>query len=468
MIFSSTIFLFGFLPCILAIYYFLPLRLKNFFLLIVSLFFYAWGELEYTLLMLFSIFWNYCLGMVVQRSENNRFLPLFVGVSGNLLILSYYKYTNFILDSINHVFSFFQIVPISVEPVHLPLGISFFTFQAISYLVDVYRRVTPAQTNPLTLGLYIAMFPQLIAGPIVRYSTVAQQLISRKISLIQMEQGVERFVIGLSKKLLIANSLGEVADALFALPADQLTALTSWIAVFAYSLQIYFDFSGYSDMAIGLGLMFGFTFPENFNFPYSAKSVRDFWRRWHMSLTGWLRDYLYIPLGGNRRSELRTKINLLTVFLLCGLWHGASWTFIVWGAWHGFFLLCERSGWGATLRKLPSVFQHAYMLTVVVLGWVFFRSDSLEMSRDVLTAMVGLNGLTSDLYPIQLYLSGEALAAACAGIAFSIPLFSNVWCRVMTGSLGFASRFTLLSLLLAGSFMKISSGTYNPFLYFRF
>ena len=468
MIFSSTIFVFGFLPCLLIFYFLVPFRFKNSLLLLASLFFYAWGELVYTLLMLVSITWNYFLGRIIDRAVVRRKRFLFAGVSVNLLILAYFKYTNFIVENINTLLDSIGLSPIVLDPVHLPLGISFFTFQAISYLVDVYRRESRCQHNILTLGLYISMFPQLIAGPIVRYGTVAGQLVFRTVSLAAMEKGILRFVYGLAKKLLIANAAGEVADALFALPPDQLSALSAWCAVAAYTLQIYFDFSGYSDMAIGLGLMLGFNFPENFNYPYIARNIRDFWKRWHMSLTQWLKDYLYIPMGGSRVPPARIAFNLFTVFLLCGLWHGASWNFIVWGGWHGMFILLERRRFGRLLSKTPGVIQHIYLLIVVMIGWVFFRAEDLSQAFSFLSALGGANGLVSELHPLQLYLSGEFAVAAVCGVILATPIFPRIQSRVETGLWGFFCRLSLLSFLLAGIFMKISSGTYNPFLYFRF
>lgn len=467
MIFSSTIFLFAFLPCVLLAYFLVPYRWKNLLLLLASLFFYAWGELAYTLLMIVSILWNSFMGRIIDSSTRKK-VALALGVGVNLVLLGYFKYANFLVDNINTLLASLDVPPLEAEPVHLPLGISFFTFQAISYLVDIYRRQTPSQRNPLNVGLYIAMFPQLIAGPIVRYQTVAQQLVKRRHCLVNMERGVIRFIYGLAKKLLIANPLGEVADGLFALPADQLGALPAWIGIIAYSLQIYFDFSGYSDMAIGLGLMLGFTFPENFNYPYIARTVREFWRRWHMSLTRWLRDYLYIPLGGSRVSEPRTAVNLLTVFLLCGLWHGASWTFVIWGLWHGIFILLERWRFGDALRHLPVVLQHGYLLLVVIIGWVFFRSETLGDAIVYLGALAGLQGWENPRHPIQLYITSEALLAGGAAIFLSMPLYARLRGLLEDGVGGFALRLPLLAVLLYGSLMKISSGTYNPFIYFRF
>jgi alginate O-acetyltransferase complex protein AlgI len=468
MVFSSTIFLFAFLPIVLLCYYLAPFRLKNIFLLLASLIFYAWGEFAYTLLMIVSITWNYILGRVIEGAGRRKKAALFLGVAVNLGILGYFKYASFLIDNINLVLTPVGVVPFAADPIHLPLGISFFTFQAISYLVDVYRQECRSQKNILTLGLYISMFPQLIAGPIVRYGSIAQQLVSRRIDLVQIEEGVRRFTYGLAKKLLIANPLGEVADALFALPPDQLTALPAWIAIIAFSLQIYFDFSGYSDMAIGLGLMLGFRFPENFNYPYYARNVREFWRRWHMSLTNWLRDYLYIPLGGSRVARRRLAFNLITVFLLCGLWHGASWNFVIWGAWHGAFIASERGALGGYLLRFPAFLQHVYLLLVVVVGWVFFRVETLPQALSFFGSLIGLQGWSSSLHPIQLYLSREFMLACLAGVFLSMPVFDWFKRFLEQGRIGFVLRFSLLSVLLYGSFMKISSGTYNPFLYFRF
>ncbi len=469
MVFSSTIFLFCFLPLLLAVYFFSPNRAKNSILLAASLFFYAWGELFYTGLMVLSIGTNYLFGRLVGKSLLHKKQFLALGVACNLLLLGFFKYTNFIVDNLNTVLALFTPAKIELHAVHLPLGISFFTFQAISYLVDVYRDRNPAQKNILNLGLYIALFPQLIAGPIVRYNSVARQLASRTITLSSFESGTTRFIYGLAKKLLLANPLGEVADRIFLLPADQLPAVVAWTGILSFTLQIYFDFSGYSDMAIGLGKMFGFTFPENFKYPYIARSLRDFWRRWHISLTTWLRDYLYIPMGGNKRSQLRVTFNLLTVFVLCGLWHGASWNFLIWGLWHGLFLSLERSPFGNALAKSPGIVAHAYTLLVVIIGWVFFRFDALDGAIDYLSSMAGSNGFANTLYPIQLYVTNEALLAAVIGFILSTSLFTvcEKYIQRATWSSGVA-RLGLVILLLSLSLLKISSGTYNPFLYFRF
>lgn len=469
MVFSSAIFLFAFLPIVLLVYFVSPWRVKNLVLFAASLFFYAWGELFYCMLMLVSITCNYSVGRLIERSDRYRKHFLVFGVFLNLFLLGFFKYANFIADSFNSFVSLFATARLDIPDIHLPLGISFFTFQAISYIVDVYRRETPVQRNFLTLGLYISLFPQLIAGPIVRYNSIASQLVTRLISLDKLERGVARFICGLAKKMLIANPLGAVADSLFSLPADQVPASIAILAVACYALQIYFDFSGYSDMAIGLGRMFGFTFPENFNYPYISRSVREFWRRWHISLTTWFRDYMYIPMGGNRVSPPRVAFNLLSVFVLCGLWHGASWNFLIWGLWHGMFLVLERTPFLSGLAKLPAIARHFYTLSVVGLGWVFFRIEDMGSAWDFLTSMLGKNGFSSNLYPVQLYLSNEAVLAFIFGVVLSMPVVPRLDSMIKSDHAARGTvRVVTLSLLLFLSILKISSGTYNPFIYFRF
>ncbi len=469
MVFSSTIFLFCFLPLLLVVYFLSPTRLKNSVLLIASLLFYAWGEVFYTGLMLASILTNYFFGRLIDSRKPQRKIFLALGVTCNLCFLAFFKYTNFIVDNLNNFLTMFGAGGFEIQPIHLPLGISFFTFQAISYLVDVYREENPAQKNILNIGLYIALFPQLIAGPIVRYNSVARQLVKRSVSLESLEAGITRFIYGLAKKLLIANPLGEVADTIFLLPTDQVPALVAWTGILSFTLQIYFDFSGYSDMAIGLGKVFGFTFPENFNYPYIARSIRDFWKRWHISLTTWLRDYLYIPMGGNRVSSLRLTFNLLTVFVLCGLWHGASWNFLIWGLWHGLFLSVERFSFGNALERSPRIVSQLYTLLIVIVGWVFFRLETFGDAMNFLFSMAGRNGLANSLYPIQLYMTNEALLAGIAGIILATSVFKvcDKFLREPTWFWGF-TKLSLVTLLLSLSMLKISSGTYNPFLYFRF
>ena len=387
MIFASSLFLFLFLPLTLTGYFLIRPNqpyLRNLFLLLMSLIFYAWGEPVYVFLMIGSIIMNYTTGVLLhlQRQKSPRIFTekriLYICIVGNLGLLFYFKYANFFINNLNGILQNLSIPTISYSEIPLPIGISFFTFQAMSYVIDVYRKETDVQFNPINCALYVSLFPQLIAGPIVRYHDVAQQIVSRTVARSQFSSGIQRFIFGLAKKTMLANPLGEVADKIFAVPVHEVTTSMAWLGIICYTLQVYFDFSGYSDMAIGLGRLFGFEFLENFNYPYIAESMRDFWRRWHISLSTWFRDYLYIPLGGNRGSSLRTYLNLWTVFLLCGLWHGASWNFIIWGALHGASLVIERIGWHKYLDRLWRPLRHLYTLGIVMIGWVFFRSESLS------------------------------------------------------------------------------------------
>ncbi|WP_160153866.1 MBOAT family protein [Microbulbifer sp. ALW1] len=482
MVFSSPIFLFGFLPILLLIYYGSPKQLKNSVLLFASLLFYAWGEVFYILVMLISIAINYVLGRAIYRSQetdnhNLSRASIVIAIAANLLLLISFKYANFLADNINQVLSLVDIPKIELQPIHLPLGISFFTFQAISYIVDIYRKKIPAQKNIFHLALYISLFPQLIAGPIVRYVDISKQIINRSHSVELFSSGAHRFITGLAKKMLIANPLGEVADAAFSLSGNELTTPVAWIGIIAYSLQIFFDFSGYSDMAIGLGRMLGFRFLENFNLPYIARSVREFWRRWHISLSTWFRDYVYIPLGGNRASTPRVAFNLVTVFLLTGIWHGASWNFIVWGLFHGFFLACEHFGFSRILDRLWRPLQHVYLLLIVTLGWVFFRSENLAQSQDYLAAMFGLGNINAlSIHPLEI-LTNEALIALFLGVILSTPLLGKIKTffsekpsahslpGIYTAGVLNICSLIFISYLCA---IKIASSTYNPFIYFRF
>jgi alginate O-acetyltransferase complex protein AlgI len=357
-------------------------------------------------------------------------------------------------------------------PVHLPIGISFFTFQSMSYIIDVYRKEVPAQKNPLTVALYISLFPQLIAGPIVRYRDIAHQLIQRQVKTSRFVEGIYRFVMGLGKKMIIANPLGAVADEIFSVPAAQLPVEVAWLGIICYTLQIYFDFSGYSDMAIGLGRMLGFTFLENFNYPYISRSITEFWRRWHISLSSWFRDYLYIPLGGSRAGAWRTWFNLLVVFVLCGFWHGASWNFLVWGLIHGLFLVIERAWLKAALASWPRVFRHVYVMLVVMFGWVFFRMDTLPEAIGLLGALGGLNeGSISPVY-FGRYFDNAILLALFAGGLGSMPIVA--WIRkipMVTAPAAITSSvfsyLWLMSVFIL-SLAYLGSGTFNPFIYFRF
>jgi len=476
MVFSSPIFLFLFLPIVLAVNFLLPIRLRNLWLLIMSLIFYGWGEPRFVLVMIASIVVNFALGLWVDRVRGRpaarRVMAL--GIALNIGLLAVYKYANFAVDNLNTVLAALGAAPIPLAPIALPIGISFFTFQAFSYVIDVERRDGPVQKNPLDVALFVSLFPQLIAGPIVRYRDVAAQIVERTIAREGFTRGVERFLIGLGKKMLIANTVAVPADAIFAIPADQLTAGVAWLGVVCYALQIYYDFSGYSDMAIGLGLMLGFHFLENFNYPYISRSMTEFWRRWHISLSTWFRDYLYIPLGGNQRAPARTYFNLVVTFFLCGLWHGAAWTFVVWGLYHGLFLVIERLGAGRWLERWPAPARHGYALAVVLVGWVFFRSATLADAMRFLAAMAGLGSGSGIEYHPALYLNAELILILAAGIVGSTPLLpalARLRERIQAAGLGLAVeavRVLGLGAILWGSAMLMAAGTYNPFIYFRF
>ncbi|WP_456375647.1 MBOAT family O-acyltransferase [Thiolapillus sp.] len=481
MVFSSPIFLFGFLPLVLLFYYVSPRQLRNAVLLAASILFYAWGEGFYVGVMLVSILLNYLCGLLMggamEAGQHVRVrMWLALGIAANVLLLISFKYANFIADNLSVLTGALGLGRLELAPVHLPLGISFFTFQAISYIVDVYRKEVPVQRNLWNLALYISLFPQLIAGPIVRYHDVAAQILGRSHSLELFASGVQRFVYGLAKKVLLANPLGEVADNVFALQGDELSMGLAWIGILAYALQIYFDFSGYSDMAIGLGRMFGFRFLENFNYPYIARSLREFWRRWHISLSSWFRDYVYIPLGGSRVSTPRVYANLFLVFVLTGFWHGASWNFLLWGLSHGVFLAAEHAGFSRILARFWAPLQHAYLLLVVLFTWVFFRAESLGQSLDYLQAMAGLGAVQSSALDYHRVLRNEALLAFAVGLPLCLPLYR--WLKEKVAGLALSQpgaawlihvpRLTLLGGMFFLSLLKVSASTYNPFIYFRF
>ncbi|HZS41823.1 MAG TPA: MBOAT family protein [Polyangia bacterium] len=465
MVFSSSIFLFFFLPIVLAVYYPLPRALKNAFLLAASLVFYAAGEGAYVVVMLVSIALNYGFGLALRAPRRPK-LTLGIAAALNLSILIYFKYAHFLLANLG----------VTMQPVHLPIGVSFFTFHALSYLVDIYRRKVEPQRKLIDFALYITLFPQLVAGPIIRYHDVADQFARRTIDRARLAMGIRRFVFGLAKKMLIANTLAVPTDQIFAAPPSELSAGVAWLGVVLYGLQIYFDFSAYSDMAIGLGHMLGFRFLENFNYPYVSRSVTEFWRRWHISLSNWYRDYLYIPLGGNRGSPARTYFNLVTVFFLCGLWHGASWNFIIWGLIHGLFLVIERAGLGERLARAPSVVARAYTLGVVLFGWVFFRAATLGSSAAMVAAMLGASR-PHGLYPARLYLTPDIVTALIAGVIGSAPILPWLRARRDEWTARFGDGFQIgwslagvagVVALLAASATLLAAGTYNPFIYFRF
>lgn len=434
--------------------------------------------------MIFSISMNWLFGLLIDRSRDNPVknkLVLALGITLNLLPLLFFKYGNFVVNNLNTLLTQINFSIIEIDQIHLPIGISFFTFQAISYIVDVYRKTTDVQRRPVNLALYISLFPQLIAGPIVRYHDVAKQIVQRTVSLNDFQYGLYRFVTGLGKKVLIANNIGAVADHIFSLPPETLPAGLLWLGMLTYTLQIYYDFSAYSDMAIGLGRMFGFHFLENFNYPYCSSSIQDFWRRWHISLSSWFRDYLYIPLGGNRKGTTRMYFNLITVFFLCGLWHGASWTFVIWGLYHGLFLVLERGFLGKLIKTLPLIIRHTYALLVVMIGWVFFRAETLEQAVHYISGLVNFSAppyLDAWLFAAM---NPEFFIALAFGIIFSYPVTPNALnlLRKIENNGGSATRilidsgvfiFALVSMfaIMIYSSAQLISGAHNPFLYFRF
>ena len=478
MLFTEPTFLFVFLPVLLALYFLPWPRSRNLLLAVASVVFYASGGGAFTWLILGAIAVNYVAALAIDRARGTAAAKwlLALTVGANLLSLATFKYAAFLTANLNAVLHAAGAAPVPVPAVVLPIGISFFTFHAISYVVDVYRRDAVAQKGPVEAALYLLLFPQLIAGPIIRYRDIAAQLSSRAVGLDDFATGIRRFVIGLGKKMLVANIVAGPADRLFALPPGELTAAHAWLATVCYTLQIYFDFSGYSDMAIGLAQLFGFRFKENFNYPYVSQSIQEFWRRWHISLSAWFRDYLYVPLGGNRVAPGRVYLNLVTVFFLCGLWHGASWTFVVWGLYHGAFLVLERLGLVAWLGRMPRPLRHAYALLVAMIGWVFFRAETLTGAVGMLQAMAGLGPAHPTAYGVAWYLTPEVVLAMAAGIAGSTPMWPALAARWASstpegprvGPLPSALTCAALAVIFAGCAMLIAAHTYNPFIYFRF
>ena len=464
MVFSSMVFLCIFLPVVFLLHLLLPgIRAKNGMLLLASLAFYAYGEPVYVILMIASAFVNYLSALLIGKNPAGKKAVMAVNVILNLGVLVLFKYTGFLAESVNTIFG----TAIPVPSIRLPIGISFFTFQAMSYVIDVYRGVTGAQKNFGKVLLYISFFPQLIAGPIVKYHDIAQEIENRTQTVDGVTDGIRRFVVGLSKKVLISYTVGLVADTLFAADVSGLNAAAAWIGAVSYMLQIYFDFSGYSDMAIGLGEMFGFHFKENFNYPYISGSIREFWRRWHMSLSGWFQEYLYIPLGGSRKGKIRTVINKFIVFLCTGIWHGANVTFLFWGLYHGCFLMLEeivpaiREEGG----KVKSFFQHVYTLLVVLIGFVFFRADSMHQGAAwIKTMFTGFGSNTAAMSLALEQLTPLYLVTAAVGIVACCPVKMLVKKGRAYEAVTAAGSLVLLLLCM----LSLASGTYNPFIYFRF
>jgi len=492
--FSSLVFLFVFLPVFLLLFFFLKKEAHNSFLLIASLVFYTWGEGEFLFLLLLSIVVNYLLGLLVDKIEQKaaRKFIFILAVIFNLGLLIYFKYTLFILDNLN--------MPGVFGLIHLPIGISFFTFQALSFIIDIYRKTTSMDKNPLDFALYMALFPKLITGPITPYHNLKKQIQNqqRKINLEDLSEGIKRFIIGLGKKVLIANSLAVPANGIFAIPAADQTAGLAWLGIICYTLQIYFDFSGYTDMAVGIGRMCGFTFLENFNYPYIAKSIKEFWRRWHISLAKWLRDYLFLPIAYSVSRKIKEPrllgikaenwayfIGAFFTFLLCGIWHGADWTFFVWGGYYGLLLVIEHAGLGKWMRRRWKPLQLVYCQLLVIIGWVFFRSESLGYAFSYLKAMSGFGAGDSIRYYPALYLNWEVLFFLVLGLIGVFPVFPKLkkWQqrlktkwekqeikiqqRLLNTGYIIVYNFYLTVVLLT-SVMVMAGGTYNPFIYFRF
>lgn len=467
MLFSTMTFVFMFLPIILVLYLAAKKELHNPILLISSIIFYAWGEPKYLAIMLLTILINWLGAIGVDKFKNHKKLVLALTIIANLGFLIYFKYFNFLIDNCNNIFHS-HIDPLNIV---MPIGISFYTFQALSYVVDVYRGDCNVQKDIYKLALYICLFPQLIAGPIVKYHDVAEQIDSREVNFGKVDLGVKRFIIGLSKKMLIANTMGAIADKIFIQSPDTFSPLVAWIGSIAYTFQLYFDFSGYSDMAIGLGLIFGFKFLENFNYPYISKSITEFWRRWHISLSTWFKEYVYIPLGGNRKGKLKTLRNLGIVFLLTGIWHGAAWNFVVWGIWHGFFIIIEKiinikEFEQKHTQKWVRFLQHIYCIFAFLIGWVMFRSETMSYAWQYIKNMFGLVRVHDISYGMGYYIDNFEIIIFVCAILCSMPLFNKM--LEVENKFGRTLINIWLLILFILSAATIASSTYNPFIYFRF
>ena len=466
MVFSSMLFLWVFLPVVLILSRIVPKKGQNLLLLLASLIFYAWGEPKYILLMLAAIFVNYFIVLLMDRFGKAKHLLLLAAVVFNVGMLGVFKYTDFFIDLANQIAGN---AVFELKNIALPIGISFFTFQAMSYVFDYYRGEYAAEKNPLNVALYISFFPQLIAGPIVKYRDIRLQIRDRSISGEKTVAGIRRFVYGLAKKVLIANTLAAAVDQIYALDPVHITGPVAWFAAAGYMLQIYYDFSGYSDMAIGLGKMFGFDITENFNYPYISTSIREFWRRWHISLGAWFKDYVYIPLGGNRKGEARTCINLMIVFAITGFWHGAALAFLFWGIYHGLFQLLERAGLRKLLDKVKPV-GWIYTTIVVMIGWILFRTESVSYSFEIIKRMFTPWNYTNGAYVIREFAGNRTILVFILGILLMGPLqllVKKFFPKVEKWKGGVA-ELILCALLFALSVFSLSANTYNPFIYFRF
>ena len=466
MVFTSVVFLGVFLPLLIGVYFLANTKARPYVLLVFSLLFYAWGEPSAVVIMLALMVLNYFLALGMAAAGERRWLSatlLGVGVCADLGALVAYKYIGFIVSNLLPVFNHFG-VKMEVPQVALPIGISFYVFQIISYMVDVRRGTVEVQRNPFKFMLYVSLFPQLIAGPIVRYATIAQDIANRKADFDNIVAGFRRFTIGLAKKVLIADVMAGAVDVIFAAKAETIPGFYCWLGAIMYTLQIYFDFSGYSDMAIGLGRVFNFRFLENFDHPYASCSVQEFWRRWHISLSSWFRDYLYIPLGGNRKGTVRTYVNLFVVFLLCGVWHGAAWNFVAWGIYHGMGLVVERAGFGKVVKRFPKVVGNLYLMLFVVIGWVLFRAPDLGYAGTYIGNMFGGGDAAFRSFtPLIDFISLDKLVLMVVGIVASYPVFEPMVRRVPE-----SVRLVFGVLLFAVAFMLAMTSAYSPFIYFRF
>ncbi len=473
MVFSSLLFMFRFLPVVLILYFAAPVKFRNIILFLFSLFFYAWGEPKYVLLMLCSITVDYLIGRRIQNFKNQGKIRaarswLVISIVYNLSVLGFFKYADFLVGSVNNVFG----TSIPLPGIPLPIGISFFTFQTMSYTIDVYKGATTAQRNWMKYGTYVSMFPQLIAGPIVQYKTIAEQLESRRETTDDFVEGIHRFMIGAGKKVLLANNIGVLWDTVSAMPAGTLPAATAWLGALAYTFQIYFDFSGYSDMAIGLGKMFGFHFLENFNYPYISQSITEFWRRWHISLSSWFREYVYIPLGGNRKGVAKQVRNIAVVWLLTGIWHGASWNFVLWGVYYGVLLLLEKFVFAGVLQKLPKICRSVYTLFFVIIGWIIFAFDNMSTGLQYLKIMFTGSGCGfADSNTVYLLYNYAILFVILILGSTQLPKKAAGWCLQKLGEASWimvAARIVFYAGIFLLTVAYLVDASYNPFLYFRF
>lgn len=461
MLFSSNVFLYFYLPIVLFLYYISPRKFRNLVLFAVSLFFYGWGEPVYVLLMVFTVILNYVCALLIESRRKKEKSPkgvLIIGVILNLLLLGYFKYATFFLESLQSILPFLR--DIEVPQITLPIGISFYVFQSMSYIIDVYRNDAPVQKNPVSFGTYVSLFPQLIAGPIVRYTDVARQLSERRENLDKFTSGIKMFIIGLAKKILIANQMG----ALWMEIQSSGGTAAAWVGIAAYSLQLYFDFSGYSDMAIGLGRMFGFEFLINFNYPYISNSITDFWRRWHISLSTWFKEYVYIPLGGNRKGIKRQILNLLIVWALTGFWHGASWNFLFWGLYYGIILIIEKTFLLRFLEKIPKVFRHIYTIIIVMLGWALFYFEDTAVLGDFIKKLFTPAATSSTDINVILAYVPLILVAVIA----STPLGTKLYSKIKESNAKKILTISGLAVMMLLCVCTLVSQSYNPFIYFRF